>query len=774
MRQDKATITWLARHRGTRRFEKNVVLRTLLAEYAKDAGMIAVLSQGARAVQALDDPHIVRALDLGEHEGVPFVVFELVDGELVEALLGHPSGPPPLDVALSVADDVCAALERAHDSGLVHGCVSPGNVVITASGVSKVSGFGAAQVRAQDPSGRLARALGEDGRFAAPELALGARLEMRTDVWGLGTLLHAMIVGTPPNPGPALPPALPAVIQDLVMRSIATRPEDRFPSVRDLRRALRASAKDSGVELSHPRVAGIVGERLGANAVARRAAFDRAVVEAVRREEARTLLATPPPPDARRGSVPPRSPAAWMPPHTDTLKPPPADSAAIPPVTTADRQPITPLRPPPDTVRMESMRPDAFEESSPTTRRFGTTSPPAPQAPRPAASMSPAPKGRTLPPPNNNTPVPPPRPKTSAPPRPGSMGPSVGAAVPAGALSPMPFPATSPSPKMPTLPPELPTVIVAGDETVTKLAKPALPPMAPVDEPTLVKGAITPPSSPRQTAPPVTTPLGPANRQGLDAPPVLRLEPMPSHEAGAGPGSPRQSAAPSPSAMPAAPPLVPTEAANGTPPPPGPAPAPGLSNAPAYGPLPPLARPPSSSRPLMAPRPVDPDATFQLRGSSPPLAEVLEPRASSFARSPAVSFGLLGFAAMAVIAMVLFIRSQRTSSHPASHASAQKREPVPTMTAEPPVATATKNAPATTATATAEPAIVATAVPVEASSTAKLADTPPSTTAAVALTAEDPAAPRAPPHKRKKKDAGASSTSTASPRGGGQDDTPGF
>jgi serine/threonine protein kinase len=727
LRQDKATITWLARQRGTRRFEKNVVLRTLLPAFAKDPGMIAVLAQGARAVQSLDDPHIVRSLDMGDHAGLPFVIFELVDGELVEALLAHAAGPPPLDVGLTIADDACAALERAHDAGVVHGCLSPGNVVITASGLSKVSGFGAAHVRAQDPSGRLARALGEDPRFVAPELALGAQLEVRTDVWGIGSLLHALVSGAPPDRGVAsLAPSVPAVIQDLVTRAVATRPEDRFPSVRDLRRALTAAAKEANLELSQPRVAGIVGERLGSNAVARRAAIDRAVVEAARREEARALLTTPPTPEARRtSSIPPK----WIPPHIDTLKPP-ADSAAIPPPAIIDPQPSTPLRPPPDTVRMESMRPDAFEDPPPTTKRFGLLSQPPPaKSPTP---VPPAPKERTLPPPNNNTPVPPPKLRTPAPP----------AGAPAGALSPMPFPATSPSPMIapsPSPPQEpLPRVMVATDPAPTPPASPAAtssPPAAGAPAP--IKSPLLPPASPRRSPiPPATVPLAGGKTAFTSAP-----EP----------------------------------AADGAPPPPSPVPAPGLASTPAYGPLPPLRRPPMPSHPpiVAAPpaAPSDPPSPGWPQ-SAPPPAEVLEARASSRGRSPGLSLGIFAFALVAAIAMVLVLRWQRTSPRAsAAHTSTTVRRDVPPpVTNEPPPTTADSSGSPTTTP-------VATAIPVD--------PTPTATDTATAATSEVPTVPRPSHRKKKHKDAGAAasssaaSTSTSTPAATATstsqpDDTPGF
>lgn len=501
LRQDQATTTWLARQRGTRRFEKLVALRTLQPAFAGDAAFVAVLAAGARSVQAIEDAHIVRSLDMGDHAGLPFVVFELVDGDLVEALLAASKAQPvPPEVALTIADDACSALARAHEVGVVHGCVAPGNVIVTASGISKVSGFGGAQVRSQDPTGRLARALGEDARFSAPELALGGQLDPRTDVWGVGALLHALLSGAPPARGAAsLPAAVAAVVQDVVSRAVATRPEDRFSTVHELRRAIGAAAKDAQLELAHPRVAGVVGERLGKSAVARRAAIDRAVVEAARREEARTVLATPPTPERGPSSIPPR----WIPPHVDTMKPP-AESAGIPPPTLTDSLPITPIRPPPDTVRTESLRPEDGSEGPPTTKRFGllsqappkmrtplpprpeVASPTGPPAPVVAAPLEAPPRASPLPPPmtpRRTSPLPPamPPPRSPLPPP---------ATVPLGRT--VPLPPASPRLELVTAPgdrsPASPKVVVADDTRYGPLPPPVLPPMpapAPSDPPPL-------------------------------------------------------------------------------------------------------------------------------------------------------------------------------------------------------------------------------------------------------------------------------------------------
>ncbi|MDQ3038134.1 MAG: serine/threonine protein kinase, partial [Myxococcota bacterium] len=182
-----------------------VALKRVLAEHAGDARFHRMFLDEARIAAALDHPGIVRVLASGEHEGVPWLAMELVEGADVATLLElsrERSQPMPELVALHIAGEVARALAAAHEARgadgtpleIVHRDVSPGNVLVAQSGAVKLGDFGIAKARdrlertsAGVTKGKMA--------FMAPEQMLGADIDRRADVFALGCTLHALLTG---------------------------------------------------------------------------------------------------------------------------------------------------------------------------------------------------------------------------------------------------------------------------------------------------------------------------------------------------------------------------------------------------------------------------------------------------------------------------------------------------------------------------------------------------------------------------------------------------
>ncbi|MFD0596679.1 serine/threonine-protein kinase [Catellatospora coxensis] len=149
----------------------------------------------AQAVAALPHPHIVAVYDVAVEAAEAYVVMELVDGPSVHALLQD--GPLHRDQAVGIAVQTCAALAAAHSAGIVHRDVTAANLLVNSSGVVKVCDFGiAAWQEAAYPS----LVAGTRG-YTAPEQAAGGPVDARTDVFGLGCSLYAMLTGAPRRPG---------------------------------------------------------------------------------------------------------------------------------------------------------------------------------------------------------------------------------------------------------------------------------------------------------------------------------------------------------------------------------------------------------------------------------------------------------------------------------------------------------------------------------------------------------------------------------------------
>jgi eukaryotic-like serine/threonine-protein kinase len=212
----------------------------------------------SRASAGFSHPHAVAVYDAGEDAGLLYLVMELVDGPSVAQLVA--GGPLPIERAVRIAEQVLAALEAAHASGVVHRDVKPANVLITPSGDAKLADFGIAK-RFDDLTESVTRTGFVVGtpRYLAPEQALGRPLTPASDVYAVGVLLYEMLAGVPPYDGatateaalahqvapvpdvterrPDVPPAIAAA----VARALAKDPADRFQTARAMASALRRS-----------------------------------------------------------------------------------------------------------------------------------------------------------------------------------------------------------------------------------------------------------------------------------------------------------------------------------------------------------------------------------------------------------------------------------------------------------------------------------------------------------------------------------------------------
>jgi len=183
-------------------------------------GRLELLRREAEAAARLQHPNIVTLHDFGVRGGHPYLVLELLDGEALDARLAR--GALPAAEAVEIAIQVAEALAHAHAAGVVHRDLKPANVVLTREGRAKVLDFGLARLFADAPSG------GTPG-FMAPEQIGGAGDE-RTDVYGAGALLNAMLPGA----------EAPASLWALVGRCLESDPALRPQNARELRDALVA------------------------------------------------------------------------------------------------------------------------------------------------------------------------------------------------------------------------------------------------------------------------------------------------------------------------------------------------------------------------------------------------------------------------------------------------------------------------------------------------------------------------------------------------------
>ncbi len=234
--------------------DRPVAVKRLHAHLMPDEASRRRLAAEARASAQLSHPVIVDVYDVDTEGESPAIVMELVEGESLAARIAR-EGPLDASRAAAITADVADALYHAHQRGLVHRDVKPGNVLLSTDGRTRLVDFGIARSLAESAE-RLTQTGTVMGTLAAmaPEQLAGGPIGPRTDMYGLGVVLHEAVTGRPPYAGVtspvaladaqrAGPPMLAGVepsIAALIAACLAFRPEDRPVHAGALAAALRA------------------------------------------------------------------------------------------------------------------------------------------------------------------------------------------------------------------------------------------------------------------------------------------------------------------------------------------------------------------------------------------------------------------------------------------------------------------------------------------------------------------------------------------------------
>jgi serine/threonine-protein kinase len=247
--------------------DRAVAVKVLGGALAGDGRAAERLRREARAAARLEHPNIARMLDLGEQDGCPYLVMELLEGESLAARIdraGAMAPPEAARVAVAVAD----ALEAAHRAGVVHRDVKPGNVFLTSGGEVKVLDFGIASA-----AGEAALTTGEmlgTPAYLAPERVLGNPATPAADIYALGVVLYELLAGRRPfddgsdielamahvhaHPAP-LAPAAPSAPPSMVAaceQAMAKDPSARPPSAAAFAQLVRAQGPGPGRPATRP------------------------------------------------------------------------------------------------------------------------------------------------------------------------------------------------------------------------------------------------------------------------------------------------------------------------------------------------------------------------------------------------------------------------------------------------------------------------------------------------------------------------------------------
>src|SRR3954468_13214108 len=270
------------------RLARSVAIKVILDGHANGEGRKRFLRE-AQAASALNHPNIVTVHEVGRDGDIDFIVMERISGRTLSDLIAF--APLPPRTTIEYAAQIASALATAHDAGLVHRDLKPGNIMVTPRGLVKVLDFGLAlQTMPGDFSSTVTAqgVLAGTVAYMSPEQAQGQAVDSRSDVFAFGCVLYEMLTGRQAfhnenavatlaailhdEPAPIDTAVAPRALWRLVAKCLRKQPDDRWRHMSDVKQLLEDLAKDdelpAGAATDARLAAGGHGRRFGWPAIA--------------------------------------------------------------------------------------------------------------------------------------------------------------------------------------------------------------------------------------------------------------------------------------------------------------------------------------------------------------------------------------------------------------------------------------------------------------------------------------------------------------------------
>ncbi|MCF6095837.1 Stk1 family PASTA domain-containing Ser/Thr kinase [Thermovorax subterraneus] len=237
-----------------------VAIKVLRSEYSHDENFVMRFRREAQAAASLSHPNIVNIYDVGQEDGIYYIVMEYVEGKTLKELIRQEAPLSPSKV-IEIAKQICDALECAHKNKIVHRDIKPHNIIITPEGMVKVTDFGIARASTGSTITNTGGLIGS-AHYLSPEQARGGFVDERSDIYSLGVLLYEALTGRVPFDGDSpvavalkhiqeepklisqLIPGFPLALEKIVMKCISKSPDERFQKVSELKRELTKAEKN--------------------------------------------------------------------------------------------------------------------------------------------------------------------------------------------------------------------------------------------------------------------------------------------------------------------------------------------------------------------------------------------------------------------------------------------------------------------------------------------------------------------------------------------------
>ncbi|MGN1073558.1 MAG: Stk1 family PASTA domain-containing Ser/Thr kinase, partial [Eubacteriales bacterium] len=257
-------VVYRARCRLLNRY---VAIKILKDEFASDADFRRRFHTEAQAVAKLQHPNIVSIYDVNRTDNIEYIVMELVEGITLKEYMDK-KGALSVSEFLHFAPQIAAALEHAHNRGIIHRDIKPQNIIILRDGSLKVTDFGIARFAQNQQVTLTDEALGSV-HYVSPEQARGSQIDARSDIYSFGVMMYEMITGRLPFEGdtpvavvlqhinsvPLAPreidPEIPEALEQIIMHAMAPNIDNRYASATDILRDFERFQRDSSVSFSY-------------------------------------------------------------------------------------------------------------------------------------------------------------------------------------------------------------------------------------------------------------------------------------------------------------------------------------------------------------------------------------------------------------------------------------------------------------------------------------------------------------------------------------------
>ena len=236
---------------------KNVAVKVLREEYSEDESFIRRFDREAQAASRMSHPNIVNLLDVGvEEDGTRYLVMEYVQGKTLKRFIQE-SGALRPEIAAQIIIRVLAALQHAHQNGVVHRDIKPQNILIDKEGTVKVADFGIARMANAQTVSQTDESVMGSVYYFSPEQARGAAVDARSDIYSVGVVFYEMLTGkvpftgdspvaiamqhlqTAPIPPAEVNPSVSSALDFVVLHAMEKKPRRRYQTAEEMLRDVR-------------------------------------------------------------------------------------------------------------------------------------------------------------------------------------------------------------------------------------------------------------------------------------------------------------------------------------------------------------------------------------------------------------------------------------------------------------------------------------------------------------------------------------------------------